>query len=412
MKNTNCAPISKYLFFFLFLWQLNVFAQDSLRVMSYNLMLFPDGTSFSRVPYLRYIVDAYKPDIFAVCEVETENASDTILQHVLQPVNPAYRAAAFEWSHSNPNGTLQQMLYYNSDKLELTGQTYLTTNVRDINHYTLILKTTEMATDTVFLDVYVMHLKASGGQTNEQKRLNMVNVLTADLANIPPDHHVLVVGDFNLYRSSEPAYTELTDTTNAVVLKDPVNRPGYWHNNSAFADLHTQSPNTNKGGNYVGGGLDDRFDFILVSSEMMQPSQNLYYATGSYAAFGNNGNCFNDDINDTACSGRYSQTLRDNLWNMSDHIPVVATFYTAQHFAVPAYAMTRFSVFPNPSSDYISLGKNAHGHLFRITDVAGKIVKTYKNYKGEKWYIGDLKAGLYYVVPDSPYMESVPFVKE
>ncbi len=412
MKNTNSNLISKF-FFFVFLWSFTWgCAQDSLRVMTYNLMLFPEGTTYSRTNYLRAILDSYRPDIFAVCEVETEAAADTILYRALRPLNSSYEAAQFEWCHSNPNSTLQQMLFYNSEKLELVSQTYLMTSVRDINHYTLALRTLNMQTDTVFVDVFVMHLKASSGDQNEQKRLEMVNVLTQDLINIPAGHHVLVTGDFNIYYSDEPAYQELMDTTNAIVLKDPVNRPGYWNNNRSFSDLHTQSPNTNKGGNFVGGGLDDRFDFILVSQELMQSSGDLYYRTGSYSAYGNNGNCFNDDINDPGCSGYYSQSLRDNLWEMSDHLPVVLTLYTDRVFKAEKHVLKTFQIVPNPASDYIRLENPDFSGSFYITDMSGKIVKEQTNYNGENWYIGDLKSGMYYVLSRQGDYKPVAFIKE
>ncbi len=410
MKNTNYNRISKLFIILIGLFFFRVSAQDSVRVMSYNLMLFPDGTDYSRTSYLRAILETYRPDIFAVCEVETAAAADTVLYRALKPLNSAYEAAQFEWCHSNPNSTLQQMLFYNSDKLELVSQTYLTTSIRDINHYTLALKTADI--DTVFVDVYVLHLKASSGDVNEQKRLEMVDILTADLANIPAGHYVLVAGDFNLYYSDEPAYRELIDTTNAIILKDPVNRPGYWHNNSSFADLHTQSPNVNKGGNFVGGGLDDRFDFILVSQELMQTQGDLYYRRGSYSAYGNNGNCFNDDINDSQCSGFYPQTLRNNLWEMSDHIPVVLTLYTDRIFDVKETRLSKFAIYPNPATDFIHVENLQVPQLFYISDVSGKILKTKTLRNDENWYIGDLKPGIYYVTSPQAVFRPVPFIKD
>ena len=44
---------------------------------------------------------------------------------------------------------------------------------------------------------------------------------------------------------------------------DPIDRPGSWHDKSAFKDIHTQAPSTSFGS---GGGMDDRFDFQLVLS--------------------------------------------------------------------------------------------------------------------------------------------------
>ena len=52
---------------------------------------------------------------------------------------------------------------------------------------------------------------------------------------------------------------------------------------------------------------------------------------GSYEAIGNNGNCYNDAVNDPACSGIYSQNLRNALLEFSDHLPVVMEIETPQN---------------------------------------------------------------------------------
>jgi len=394
MKNTSCGLIFRLLLFLpVALWA----QADSLRVMSYNLLMYPSGTSYSRDAYLSAILDDYRPDLLAVCEIETEQASDWLLSTVLQPIRPTYAAADFEPNHSDPNSSLQQMLYYDSAKWVLNGQSYLVTEIRDINKYHLYLKTTSLAAgDTLFLDVYVVHLKASTGMDNENKRLRMIRVLTDDLRNVPPDHYVLVAGDFNFYYAGEPAFAELTDTTNAVVMTDPVSREGYWHENRSYADLHTQSPNRNKGGNFVGGGLDDRFDFIFISENLSVPSAPLHYKTGTYAAYGNNGNCFNGNINDPACGGYYSQTLRNNLYEMSDHLPVVMTLETDRTLAATVAAVPSFRIYPNPATDYITVEGGA-GKRFRITDQTGKIISENMDGNEKSWYIGRLKPGIYYV---------------
>ncbi|NPA42675.1 MAG: T9SS type A sorting domain-containing protein [Chlorobi bacterium] len=396
MKSTNYGLIFK-LFLWILPWAMSA-QTDSLRVMSYNLLMYPSGTTYSREPYLREITASYGPDLLAVCELETEQAADDILNRVLRPHSPGFERAAFEPNHSDPNSTLHQMLFYNGDKLALHRQTYISTGIRDINRYTLYLKTPSLtAGDTIFLTVYVLHLKASQGTYNEDTRLQMIRALTADLATLPPDRYVLVAGDFNLYSDREPAYAELTDTTNAIVLDDPAGREGYWHENRSFADVHTQSPNRNKGGNFVGGGLDDRFDFIFTSVNLLNSASSVRYRTGSYAAYGNNGNCFNGNINDPACSGYYSQTLRDNLYEMSDHLPVVLTLETPLTQAATASAeVPAFRLYPNPARDYIRLSDKDPAS-YRILSATGRVLMEGLPGGGENWYIGHLKPGIYYV---------------
>ena len=93
----------------------------------------------------------------------------------------------------------------------------------------------------------------------------MVTEFTNTLGDLDPNSFVLFAGDLNIYTSTEPAYIELLDPTNPIVLVDPIDTPGAWNNNEDFTAVHTQSTRTSSGpfGAGAGGGLDDRFDFIL-----------------------------------------------------------------------------------------------------------------------------------------------------
>lgn len=297
--------------------------------MFYNLLDFPEAPPSNRADILKFIIDDYEPDLFMVCELQSEAGANAILSTSLQTTDKRYRAAQFISNQSNPDSRLQQLVFYNSHKLILDGQSLIKTSVRDINHYIFKLNTT---TNPIYLDIYVTHLKSSQGDANEQLRLQMVTEFTDILSSIPSDHFVLFAGDLNLYSSNENAYQELLDPSNAIVLKDPLERSGSWHNNVSFQDIHTQSTRISSSGNFngfgAGGGLDDRFDFILIS-ENLQNSATLHYVDNSYKAYGNNGNCFNNDINSIDCSGvDFSQTIRNNLYNMSDHLPVIMQLQT------------------------------------------------------------------------------------
>src|SRR4029079_3979821 len=87
-----------------------------------------------------------------------------------------------------------------------------------------------------------------------------------------------------------------------------------WHDNSAYKSIHTQDP---------GASMDDRFDFQLVSGEMMD-GEGMSIIPGSYHPFGNNGtHTFNGQITTgTGASATVLAALRDS----SDHLPVVADY--------------------------------------------------------------------------------------
>jgi len=315
------------------LWSLHIFSQESINIMFYNLLNFPEAPPSNRPEILKSILDNYQPDLFMVCELQSEIGANTVLSSFPRTEDDRYRAAQFVTNQSSSSNNLQQLVFYNSQKFILDDQRIITTSIRDINHYIFILNTQDSSVNPIYLDVFVTHLKSSQGFENEQLRLQMVTEFTNYLSNIPSDRFVIFSGDLNLYTSNESAYQELLDPTNSIVLKDPIDSPGGWNNNIAFQDIHTQSTRISNDdfNNYgAGGGLDDRFDFILVS-ENLQTSSTLHYVSDSYKAFGNNGNCFNENINDISCAGTaYSQSIRDHLYNMSDHLPIVIQLQTDQ----------------------------------------------------------------------------------
>jgi hypothetical protein len=114
------------------------------------------------------------------------------------------------------------------------------------------------------------------------------------------------------------------DQTNSGYFLDPLNRPGYWNNNATFSDVHTQSTRVatlpDGGSN---GGLDDRFDFILVSQAIMNFG-GVDYVPGTYWAYGNDGQHFNQQIVNPPYP--ISEQIAFALHDVSDHLPVVTEF--------------------------------------------------------------------------------------
>ncbi len=402
-----------------------IFSQTQLKLMSYNLLDFPQAPPANRENNLKTILNNIQPDIFMVCELQTEAAANTILDTSLQTTDNRYARANFVINQSGSYpGDLQQLVFYNTKKLSLTGQLEIITSLRDINHYNFTLKTVNMSTNPIYLDVFVAHLKASTGTSNRNKRSAMVLDFTSTLSSIPSNHFVVIGGDFNLYTNTEPAYQELLDSTNAVILVDPLNRPSNWHNNSSFKDIHTQSTRnssfTDGVGNFfgAGGNLDDRFDFILISKNL-QTSTNLHYVTGTYKSYGNNGDCFNKSINDTSCTGTFSQATRDNLYNMSDHLPVIMELETPENTLsikkqqyVQPIILSSGNIIKNwlqmtPTTDltgkkliiYNQLGQNVFS---RTLSQSNKI----------KYNLSNLTPGIYYIKIGLPnFIKPIKFVK-
>lgn len=166
---------------------------------------------------------------------------------------------------------------------------------------------------------YSNHYKA-GSTTNDKTRRNIEAVAVRNNANaLGEGAHLIFAGDYNIQSSGEAMYQTLL-AAGAGQANDPLNasevagQPVTWLDNNAYRSIHTQNP---------AGPMDDRFDFQLVSGEMLD-GEGMSIIPGSYRAFGNNGtHSLNGAI--TTGSGA-SATVLNALRQNSDHLPVVADY--------------------------------------------------------------------------------------
>ncbi len=165
---------------------------------------------------------------------------------------------------------------------------------------------------------YSVHLKAGNDPSDATRRGLEATILRNDADALGEGANIIFTGDLNLQSSFEVAWGNLTSAGNGQLF-DPINRPGSWHNNNAFKDIHTQNPQNNP----QGGFMDDRFDFQLISNELTDGG-GIEYIPGSYRAFGNNGtHSLNGPI--TSGSGA-SPAVLSALAAASDHLPVVVDY--------------------------------------------------------------------------------------
>lgn len=319
---------------------------DTITIVSYNLLNFPDGRDDcgsntvipNRADTLRKILQYTNPDIFVACEIQTEAGADSILTRSLNVYGADnYSAANF---HSNNSGSsLHNMLYYNADKLTLQWQDAIMTSSRDIDHYVLYVNDPSLNIyfDTTFIEVYMCHLKAGNSSANAAIRAEQTQQLMDYIAARPSDRNHFVCGDMNVYTSSESGYQQMI--TGPFALKDPINSPGSWNNNGSFAQIHTQS--TRSGANFdcgSQGGSDDRFDQILASNNVIQGFDSLKFLNGSYDAVGNDGNHYNTNLLASPTNTQYPDSIVRALYYMSDHLPVslkaVITYPTSNGLAL------------------------------------------------------------------------------
>ena len=410
---------------------ITTFSQDNVKLMFYNLLHYPT-TMPSRISNLEIILDDYQPDIFMVCELENSTGSANIL-NAIQTDDNRYAAATYTDNQST-SSPLQQMVYFNTKKMSLTTEQIHSTAIRDINHYTFLLATPDSDTNPKYLEVFVTHLKAGsqndGIPTNGTKREEMAAIFVDELQNIPTDRYVVFSGDFNLYTSSEPAYQKIIDPNNNIVMVDPINRPGDWHdyaNRYTFQDIFTQSTFAydaslpGYGNDHIGdgssGGIDDRFDFIMMSNNLNDTAANIHYKANSYHAFGNNENCYNKSVNDASCTGSYSQAIRDALFNFSDHMPVVMEIETSQTLATTNLVhTTNFKLYNTIVKNTIELEinrPNSTKETIYIYSPIGKLVAKKQLNKTNRISIdiSNLSNGVYYIKSTNTKQTPLKFIK-
>ena len=398
-----------FIFLSLLFFSISCFAQNTIKTMFYNVLEFPELNP-NRITLLQDILQDYSPDIFMVCELQSQEGADVILNVGLNSNGNSNYSAAPYFENQSGGGDLQQALFYRNDMFVLENTEIINTPVRDINKYTLLLNTESQDTNPIRIYAYVTHLKSSQGSANQQLRLSMVEAFVNDTEQLEDDAFVLFAGDFNIYTSTEPAYLEILDQTNSVAMEDPIDTPGAWNNNEDFREVHTQSTRTSSSGfgGGAGGGLDDRFDFIMVSQNMMT-NPNLQYKTDSYKAYGNNGNCYNNNINDINCGGVYNQIIRDALYNMSDHLPVVMELETDQEIVIldiPQQQLAQpFSLKRTLVSDVLTIYApqwDTQNDTFRVYNSLGQEILDFKiNATTTAINIAQLAKGVYYITNKS-----------
>jgi len=317
--------------------------------MTYNLLNYENENDREDdyVTVLEYV----QPDIIIAEEV----TGQTGYNHFLSDVLDVFESGA--WSGAtfiNQSASIDIALFYRHDVFSFISTDLVNTaqssGLRDVVEWVM-----EHNDSGVQFNVYGVHFKASSGGSNPQTRLTEATILRDYLNDLPTGSHFIVAGDFNIYSnssSSEPAFEMLTGagSDDDGQLFDPVDRIGHWHNNSSYSDVHTQSP---RSGSY--GGMDDRFDWIFVSEAVLNETYEMNYVENTYWAVGNDGNHFNQAINN-GNNTSVNDAMADALHDASDHLPVIATFQFPGGDPSP-YDVVVTEVMVNPSAVSDSYGE-------------------------------------------------------
>lgn len=342
---------------------------STVRVMTYNLLNFSDEDD--REDDFIQVIDSIDPDLLIIQEVIGQTGYSKFKSDILDNLGQdIWSSAPFT------NQTAQQdiALYYHHDDFTFISTSVVYTaqssGTRDVIEWVLVHNQS-----SVEFNVYGVHFKASSGGSNAAQRLEEATILRNYLNELPQNSKFIVAGDFNIYSnnsSSEPAFEMLTDSSNNNIgrLFDPIDRIGNWHNNSSYADVHTQSTRTTSFGGGATGGLDDRFDWLFISEALLSSESSMYYEEETYTAYGNDGNHFNDAINQ-GNNSVVSNEMADALHSASDHLPVYMDMYFDDlQYADIGIIITEVMVNPASVSD-------SYGEWFEIYNSSDTTINIY-----------------------------------
>ena len=309
-------------------------AEAQVRVASYNIAKLLGNATSIRAVLAEIAADdtegfAVAPAVLAFQEVRAVDIA-ALDSHVIAayPGVP-YARATYTTSSGEDGSAGAQCAYYRTDILAEVAQSHADISSgggRNTDRWLFQLVGYTASNATRFY-VYSSHLKASDTSADRAERLAGVIAIRANADALGAGRHIVYLGDFNFYTNSEDGYLEFLSLGNGRAF-DPLGT-GSWAG-SANAFKHTQSPRVTASGGLVGGGLDDRFDFQLQSTEM-QDNEGLSLITTSYRALGNDGLHYDTSINAGGNSyfpgqSARSLALANALFNASDHIPIVADY--------------------------------------------------------------------------------------
>lgn len=298
---------------------------SAVRIMVYNTLRYPGlDIDVPRLLAFRNIIADADPDMVLAVEIIGATQASRFRLDVLEAVSPG------EWAFSTFSslGDLSVVAYYKTAVFDdLGGAINITGDPRDTRRWHFQLD--GYASNDAGFYPLGMHLKAGSTATDQARRATTTtNARVSSNAFFAPTDRWFYCGDFNMQSSSELAYADLTESQadndgQAIDIHNPNLFPQTWHDNSVFSFIHTQSTRTaNLGDGGATGGLDDQFDFILMSSQLLQTT-GLSYIPGSYRAYGQDALHFNAAVNAAPTNADVGQALADDLHIASDHLPVL-----------------------------------------------------------------------------------------
>jgi autotransporter-associated beta strand protein len=344
-----------------------------LRIVSWNTYQSPSASVPAEIPEMELVLQAMgdqtRPGFSRTLDVlllqeQATNFSTT--ERILNLLNGTNGPGGYARGTLAPVGgvnDIMQTVIYRTNSVQLVAETQASTiNTNDGGtRATMRYQFRPLGYDSAAdFYVYNSHLRPSDSAADANRRGVEVAEVRTNADTLGEGAHILYVGDMNFYRTNDAGWIAFTNA-GAGQAFDPVNAVGNWTDNPDFLAVQTQNPRS---------PMDDRFDFQLVTAEVLD-GRGFAYITNSYWAFGNTGSHNFDQAIDSgnAVAGlnavltNYStaqiSNVFDALISLSDHLPVVADYQLPASMGVAADSLVPQAIVGAVLTNNFAVSNNA-----------------------------------------------------
>lgn len=315
---------------------------DQLRVATWNISQYTGGreSALQNALFGSFEGRRFAPDVLFAQEIQSPSAAGA-----LKSILNSAAGSGSDWdvafgSLTGTGATSDTAMFYRTTKVGAVTTTQVApaggtgANPRDIWRFDFSLANNAAANEVV--SAYNLHMKSGNGTADQARRDVEAQIVRNDSNALSGNHQIMVVGDMNWQSSNQAAYQTLVGAGGNVGgrVHDPIGTPGSWNNNANYRFLHTQDPSG-------AGGMDDRFDMLLMGTRLGDGVGTDYIGTfgapastttwndpnHSYRVWGNDGTSFDSSlatVGNTMVGTSIAQSLMDVSTPAGGHLPVYA----------------------------------------------------------------------------------------
>jgi len=245
-------------------------AQETIRIMSYNLNNYSSGTSRNNA--LKSVIGPVDPDIVVGIELTSSSQANNFRTNVLnQTGNGSYSMGTFLYNPNN--GSDNNAVYFKSDKFSFVSRSLV---VSSGSHPTYRFTLTNNSTGDQII-IFGVHLSSGNTIPDRNQRTAEANIIRNITDAYSSGVYFIAAGDFNFSSGTEQAFQVLLDTPDSGKFIDP---EGFDGNHSWFSYNELFTYNT--------GGLFSRYDLILNSQSVVDAG-GIKYQNNTFTVGGNDG---------------------------------------------------------------------------------------------------------------------------